>query len=586
MRLYRVTATAVIVFCLAATLLAQNNSTKQIKVVGVSNMSLQPGSATTEVGTETRTAPEVDVRFTKPQISGTISPARVPSAHVPTPAGSAFASTAGDTFFGFNAISHRDQRLADNGNQFSVEPPDQGLAVGNGFVVEAVNDAVRVFNTSGVPQTGTVALNTFLKLPSQIVRGNPTVFGPEPTDPKVYFDSSTGRFFLTSLVLSVNSSTGALITPVNIFIAVSQTSDPTSNWTILTLDVTNDGGPFAACPCFGDQPLIGADANGFYVSTNAFSLSTFRFSGSNIYAMSKTALESASAGAISAVRFNNPPEAGMPFSFSIQPATVPPGGTFATNTEFFLSALDFTNTVDNRLVVWALTGTDTLNSATPQLSLVNAVVNTQSYGAPPDAQQKAGPFPLGTALKNHLELVASNDDRMQQVVFADGKLWTALNSSAKTQNGPVRTVAAWFILSPTSGNGAVSATVVNQGYIGINDPSQQSVLFPSVGVNSNGKGVVAFSVVGTNFFPSAGYAPIDVNGTGAIRVSGPGALPEDGFSGYPQFPPGFRTARWGDYSAAVSDESGAIWMGNEYIPNAPRTVNANWGTFIGRFTPK
>jgi hypothetical protein len=434
--------------------------------------------------------------------------------------------------------------------------------------------------------TGTAALNKFFKLPSQIVRSNPPVFGPEPTDPKVYYDSTTGRFFLTSLVFTVDSSTGNLITPVNIYIAVSQTSDPTGNWTILTLDVTNDGGSFAACPCFGDQPLIGADANGFYITTNGFSLSTFNFSGANIYAMSKTALETATSGAITAVKFSNPTEAGMPFAFSIQPATVPPGGTFATNTEYFVSALDFNNTVDNRLVVWALTGTDTLNNASPQLSLVNAVVNTQSYGAPPDAQQRVGPFPLGMSLKDHLELVASNDDRMEQVVFAEGKLWTALNSSAKTENGPVRTAAAWFILSPTSGNGAVSATVVNQGYIAVNNANQESVLYPSVAVNSTGKGVVAFSVVGVDFFPSAGYAPIDLNGTGAIRISGPGALPEDGFSGYPQFPPGFRTARWGDYSAASSDENGAIWMGNEYIPNAPRTVNANWGTFISRFTPQ
>jgi hypothetical protein len=41
-----------------------------------------------------------------------------------------------------------------------------------------------------------------------------------------------------------------------------------------------------------------------------------------------------------------------------------------------------------------------------------------------------------------------------------------------------------------------------------------------------------------------------------------------------------------DYSAAVSDENGTIWMGNGYIPNAPRTVNANWGTFIGSFAPQ
>jgi hypothetical protein len=391
---------------------------------------------------------------------------------------------------------------------------------------------------------------------------------------------------LTSLVLNRKSDTGALITPVKIYIAVSQTSDPTGNWTILNLDVTNDGGAFAACPCFGDQPLIGADANGFYISTNAFSLATLSFSGANMYALSKSALESASAGAITAIRFANLTEAGAPFAFSVQPATVPPGGTFASNTEYFVSSLDFTNTVDNRLVIWALTGTDTLNSASPSLSLVNAVVNTQSYGAPPQAQQKPGPFPLGMALKDHEELVSSNDDRLQQVVYADGKLWTAVPTSAKTQNGPVRAAAAWFILSPAVSGGAVSASVVNQGYIAIDGSNQQNVLFPSVAVNSQGKGVVAFSVVGVNFYPSTGYAPIDVNGTGAVRISALGALPEDGFTGYPQFGASNRVARWGDYSAAVSDENGTIWMGNEYIPNAPRTVNANWGTFIGGFTPQ
>lgn len=587
MRLDRLIGPALVVLCVTATLFAQNRSTRQLTVAGVSNLSAQPGSASAEVGNETFIGPAIDVQFTKPQITGSISPARVSSAHVPTPNGSAFATTAGDIFSGFNAISHRDQRLANNGNQFSLEPPDQGLAVGAGFVVEAVNDAMRVFSSAGAPLTGTVALSSFLGLPPAIDRSkSPVVFGPEPTDPKVYYDAPTQRFFLTTLVLGRDSGTGALTPPMKVYIAVSQTPDPTGNWTILNLDVTNDGGAFAACPCFGDQPLIGADANGFYISTNAFGLATFSFSGANIYAFSKTALETASAGSVTGVRFSNLTEAGMPFAFSIQPATVPPGGSFATKTEYFVSALDFNNTVDNRLVVWALTGTNTLNSATPNLSLVNAVVDTQSYGAPPQAQQKPGYFPLGMSLNDHEELVSSNDDRMNQVVLADGKLWTALNTSAKTPNGPVRTAAAWFILSPSLSGGAVSASVVNQGYIAIDDPNQQSVLYPSVGVNSQGKGVVAFSVVGLNFFPSAGYAPIDVNGTGAIRISGAGALPDDGFSGYPQFGRSNRVGRWGDYSAAFSDENGTIWMGNEYIPNALRTVNANWGTFIGSYTPQ
>ena len=65
---------------------------------------------------------------------------------------------------------------------------------------------------------------------------------------------------------------------------------------VFSLDTSNEGDArFGGCPhgCFGDQPLVGFDANGFYASTNAFSLDTFGFRGAQIYAMSKAALESA-----------------------------------------------------------------------------------------------------------------------------------------------------------------------------------------------------------------------------------------------------------------------------------------------------
>ena len=103
-------------------------------------------------------------------------------------------------------------------------------------------------------------------------------------------------------------------------------------------------------------------------------------------------------------------------------------------------------------------------------------------------------------------------------------------------------------------------------------------------MNASGKAVIAFSVVGQDFFPSAGFASLDaVNGAGAIVISAPGALPDYGFTGYVPF--GFRSARWGDYSRAVADESGAIWLGNEFIPNGPRDILANWGTFITMVNP-
>jgi len=75
------------------------------------------------------------------------------------------------------------------------------------------------------------------------------------------------------------------------------------------------------------------------------------------------------------------------------------------------------------------------------------------------------------------------------------------------------------------------------------------------------------------------------NSDGPIRIAAAGQLPEDGFSGYPEFG-GTGVARWGDYSAAaVNNLDNTIWMATEYIDNLPRTTFANWDTFITRFQP-
>jgi hypothetical protein len=524
--------------------------------------------------------PSLDVNTSRPQITGTLKPARVPADHVPAPSSNAIVVP--NSVSGFNGLTHRDQRRADNGNQFSLEPPDQGLAVGNGLVVEAVNNAIAVYDQAGHRLVGPMALSKFFGLPSEVVRSHPPVFGPFLSDPRIYFDKDTNTFFAIELAIDTNPATGALLTGATArsrtLIAVTQ--DPTGTWTVLSNDTTNDGGQFGACPCFGDQPLMGADANGLYLATNAFNISTLTFRGAQLYAIPKSALAAGSIATV--VHFNQLTEADMPFAFSIQPASVPPGGAFVganNGTEYFVSALDFTNTLDNRLVIWALTNTASLNTATPSLHLTNAVVDTEVYGAPPSAQQKPGPTPLADANDSHEALVASNDDRLQQVVLAGGKLWTALNSVVKPDNGPVRAGTAWFILTPSSTAGSVSATVANQGYVTAN---QENVLFPAIGVNTAGKGVISFTLVGPDFFPSAAFATLDAaSGAGDIQIAALGALPDDGFSGLG----GARVGRWGDYSSAVADENGNVWLATEYIPNLPRTVNANWGTFVTEVSP-
>src|SRR5262245_16668057 len=90
--------------------------------------------------------------------------------------------------FGFDGITHAQQRLANRGNQFSVEPPSQGLAVGNGYVLEGVNNAVQVYSTSGTPQLATVlSTNEVFGLPPAIDQLT-GVNGVFPTDIRTFFD--------------------------------------------------------------------------------------------------------------------------------------------------------------------------------------------------------------------------------------------------------------------------------------------------------------------------------------------------------------------------------------------------------------
>src|SRR5437868_6267624 len=129
----------------------------------------------------------------------------------------------------FQGLNHYQQRYARGGNQFSVEPPDQGLCVGNGYEVEAVNDVLNIFNASGqsvLPDnTATnivsgfprdvnhaVDLNSFYGYPAAINRslasGSPGRFGPVLTDPSCLYDAQTQRFFVVVLTLEVNSTSG------------------------------------------------------------------------------------------------------------------------------------------------------------------------------------------------------------------------------------------------------------------------------------------------------------------------------------------------------------------------------------------
>lgn len=165
----------------------------------------------------------------------------------------------GALVFGFSGLTHRDQRLANGGNQFDLEPPSQGLAAGNGYVVEAVNDAFQVYSASGTPLLPQpIATNQLFGLPPAINRAT-GVFGVTLTDPRVYFDPDTSRWFVVQWA-QLNDPAGLRLDQPREYIAVSQTGDPTGSYFIYTIDTTHAGN--FGCPCVPDYPQVGLTSTG------------------------------------------------------------------------------------------------------------------------------------------------------------------------------------------------------------------------------------------------------------------------------------------------------------------------------------
>ena len=522
-------------------------------------------------------------------------------------------------FFGFRGITELDQISAGTGNyagtQGPAEPPDQGLCVGNGFVMEQVNLALAVYNTNGTLVAGPVALNQFYNLAPEISTAG--VFGPFLSDPKCYFDPASRRWFATILEIDLDPSTGAFGTHSAMFIAVSQTSDPTGSYSIFSFDTTDDGTNGTpsdpSCPCLGDQPLLGADANGIYISTNEFPIAAVPgFNGTQLYAMSKAALVAGETPTLVHINVGSipvPPEDQATGIWgSLQPATSPrlaeDNEDENSGVEYFLSGLQFGPApYDNRIAVWALTNTRSLNRSVPDVSLQHVVIASEAYGVdstvPFAATQKSGPTPLLDFLnsvhndKDTFELLNANDDRMNQVVFAAGRLYSGVNTSVNV-DGQILQGIAYFVVRPSLGEATLTANISHQGYVAVEN---EHVLFPSIGVNARGVAVMTFSLSGPDYFPSAAYAPISGEGRlGQIRLAAPGVGPIDGASGYNFFgapQPGI--SRWGDYSAAVADGQGNIWFATEFVGQScgdaefladptcggTRDQFANWGTFIG-----
>jgi len=489
-----------------------------------------------------RLVPRKKPAVTTPLMTHPRGARRLPNGHfsaaeaapqAPASAAAAAAASTSSPLVNFNGVSSRDSQFTNF--ELMFEPPDQGLCEGNGFILEPVNSAYRIYNTAGKSLRGPFNINDLFN-----------VGGKEFTsDPRCWFDRATQTWFAAILFLNDTSTASSLL------IAVRHSPSPIGLWNEFSIDTTNPTGN--GCPCFGDQPRIGIDQTNFYVTADEFPIVGPGFNGAEMWAIDKADL----INGVASPRFAH-------FS-GLTTTTVAPQPALSQgrpNAEYMLGSLDPHGTGDHRISVWAVTNRNQVGlGGTPTLSRI--VINSEKYAVPPKAPQKGATSVLDTG-----------DDRMQDTQFTGGTVWGELTTAVKPAgDNAVRAGGAWFQVKPALGAaGIAGASIVRQGYLATKG---QYEFYPSVQPDAAGNAAVVFTLSSKSRFASAAYSLLKAGGSnfGGPIVAAAGTGPYD-----PQ------ATRWGDYSFAVPNTgSDAAWLSTEYIPpKSSQTTNGlrNWGTRV------
>ncbi len=444
----------------------------------------------------------------------------------------------GGVLANFNGVGSLDSAVTNFGAEF--EPPDQGLCAGNGYVVEMVNSAFRIYDTRGHTLAGPTNVNAPFH----------DGFAQFTSDPRCQYDAATNTWFAVVLFLN-DTFTGSRLE-----IAYNTSGDPRTDWSTFKVDTTDANAPAAnGCPCFGDQPRLGIDAYNIYVGSDNFSINGPQFNGAEIYAISKSDLVHSAANVHFVYYPHLTVDGGQ--AFGIQPALT----SGPAPAEYFLSSLDPNGTGDTRIALWALTDPSRVSSGqTPHLS--SLIVNSEAYVSPAPSPQKGSASTLD-----------SGDDRMQQTQFINGEIWGELGTSLiPAGDTAARAGIAWFRVRPQlNGSHLRSATVTAQGYLG---SAGNNLLYPALQADGAGHAAMVFTITSAQRFPSAAYSVLSGDGAfGRPVVFGAGTGPYDA-----------NATRWGDYSWAVLDSgSDSVWMATEYVPPASSQTTdgrRNWGTRV------
>ncbi|HVA31679.1 MAG TPA: hypothetical protein VMU58_10445 [Gaiellaceae bacterium] len=255
------------------------------------------------------------------------------------------------------------------------------VAAGPGFVVQMVNLAARIWTTSaGAPsqELQTVGLASLFDVAA----------GDRLTDPRVVYDAASSRWFASISDIDTSS----------VVLAVSPGPDPTGSWHTYS---------FAASGC-ADQPRLGLADGVVVLAADVFSSCDNGFApllGGELWVANKAQLV---AGAAQVASTSFGPESALQSLAPVQSLS-------STATEYAVSV----DSPGSRVVhLFAIDG------------IPPAAVQVQSVAAP--AVSPLSTPPLGaepaTGVGGRQPTIGTNDDRVLDSVWENGKLWLSANT--------------------------------------------------------------------------------------------------------------------------------------------------------------
>lgn len=422
-----------------------------------------------------------------------------------------------------------DGQVNDFGYNVDVTPPDTQMAVGKTDILEMVNDSGEIWTKSGTPVTS-FSLYSFFPAPAGFML----------TDPRVFYDASTQRWFASAFALDASGDS-------QVYIATSSTWDATGTWSVYSTPITQG--------VITDQPMFGVNSDKVTISWNDFT--TTSFLGQETWVLQKSDLLDGSATVASAE---------LNFSGGNTPSPDP--------TRFRLVPAESMTSTTSEYVVYN-NSDPMLNQNTPSPSLgVSRIDGTPAAGNvtwmewDPTIQQGFIPPSAG---EPGSDLIDTGDDRLLSAVWQNGSLWAAGNDACVPPGDSTAQSCIRLFGVNTTGT---QPTITEDADFSM---TPGDVYYPALALDGAGNLYYAYTWSSSTVPPSV--LMIAPNGS---TFDGPWmvAAGQAAYCGFDcQENGGF--SRWGDYSAAATDPSDTseIWVAGEYA--ATQQDPTNWGTAIG-----